>query len=211
LRSVSAIGQPGAQATVRRYRPSDSRAATSLLYDSAGGTYDRYAGSAKLAKRAIARALERPGTTASADVVWVAELDGRVAGTMAAMPFDEWTPRAHAFLAATLRSIPPWRWPRTLWIYRASGRTAPEPPTGCLYVDSLATRATDRRRGVARALLAAAEAHARALNLEAVALDTWARNRSARALYLGAGFEEVAYVPECGALPAGVSLLKQLA
>ena len=38
--------------------------------------YDRYAGSRKLAERALARALGREGNTASADVVWVAELDG---------------------------------------------------------------------------------------------------------------------------------------
>lgn len=207
---MSAIGQPGAQATVRRFRVSDSRAATALLYESSGGTYDRYAGSSKLAKRAIARALEQPGTTASADVVWVAELGGRVAGTMAAMPFDEWTPRAQAFLSATLRSIPPWRWRGALWIYRASGRTAPEPPAGCLYVDSLATRGADRRRGIARALLAAAEDQARAQDLDAIALDTWAENKAARALYLGAGFEEVAFTPAAAGLPAGVSLLKAL-
>ena len=47
-----------------------------LLYESSGGMYDRYAGNRKLAERTIARALEREGNTASADVVWVAELDG---------------------------------------------------------------------------------------------------------------------------------------
>ena len=57
------------------------------------------------------------------------------------MPYDEWTPRAHRFLRVTLRSIPPWRWPAALWLYRASGRTAPEPPQACFYIDSLATAA----------------------------------------------------------------------
>ena len=101
--------------------------------------YDRYAGNRKLAERALTRALEREGNTASADVVWVAELDGVVAGAMAAMSFDDWTPRAQRFLRVTLSSIPPWRWPAALSLYRASGRSAPEPRRACFYVDSLAT------------------------------------------------------------------------
>lgn len=196
---------------VRPYRPADAAAATQLLYESSGGMYDRYVGTAALAQRTIRRALREPDTTASADVVWVAELEGRVAGAMAAMDFDEWTPRSHAFLRTTLRSIPAWRWPRALWIYRASGRIAPEPPRGCFYVDSLATAATARRRGVARALLGAAEDRARERGLGAVALDTWARNHAARSLYLAAGFREVAYTAAASGLPGGVSLLKELA
>ena len=143
-------------------------------------------------------------------MITIAELDGRVAGAMAAMPYDQWTPRAHAFLRSTLRSIPPWRWPAALWLYRASGRTAPEPPIACLYVDSLATNPDQRRRGVATALLERAEAKAREGGQMRVALDTWVDNRAARALYLNAGFEEVAYTPARGGLPGGVSLLKEL-
>lgn len=172
--------------------------------------YDRFAGSRELAERAISRALAREGTTASAEVVRLAESDGRVVGAMAAMPFWEWTPRATRFLRVTLRSIPPWRWPRALWFYRASGRTAPEPPVGCLYVDSLATASDWRRRGVARALLEDAERAARGQDLRAIALDTWIDNRPARALYLSAGYEEVAYSPAARGLPGGVSLLKEL-
>ena len=195
---------------VRGYRPEDEAAAVVLLYESSGGMYDRYAGSRKLAERTIARALRDEGTTASGDVVRVAELDGEVAGAIAAMPFSEWTPRAKRFLRVTLRTIPPWRWPRALWLYRASGRTAPEPPRRCLYVDSLATKATSRRRGVARALLEDAERDARERGLRAVALDTWVENRAARALYVSAGYEEVAYTPAVSGLPGGVSLLKEL-
>lgn len=172
--------------------------------------YDRYAGSRKLAERAIGRALTREGNTASADVVRVAEMDGQVAGVMAAMPYDEWTPRAQQFLRATLRSIPPWRWPGALWLYRASGRTAPEPPHACFYVDSLATAAAQRRRGVARALLADAERQAADHGLGSLALDTWIDNKPARALYVTEGFEEVAYTPALSGLPGGVSLLKEL-
>ena len=196
--------------SVRPFRPDDAPAATTLLYESSGGMYDRYAGSRKLAERSIRRALASERTTASADVVWVAELDGEVVGVMAGMPYDEWTPRAYRFLRATLRSIPPWRWPAALWLYRASGRTSLEPREACFYIDSLATAADHRRRGVARALLAEAERHATGGGLRAVALDTWVDNKPARALYVSAGYEEVAYTPALSGLPGGVSLLKEL-
>ena len=196
--------------SVRRFRRGDAATATALLYESSGGMYDRYAGSRKLAERSIRRALGREGNTASPDVVWVADLDGRVAGVMAAMPYDEWTPRAHCFLRVTLRSIPPWRWPAALWLYRASGRTSPQPPEACFYIDSLATATAQRRLGVARALLAEAEREALDCGLRSVALDTWVDNKPARALYLSAGFEEVAYTPAVNGLPGGVSLLKEL-
>jgi ribosomal protein S18 acetylase RimI-like enzyme len=172
--------------------------------------YDRYAGSRKLAERAIARALTLDGTTASEDVVWVAELDGSVVGTMAAMPYDEWTARAQRFLRVTLRSIPAWRWPGALWLYRASGRSAPEPPRASFYVDSLATDAAFRRRGVARALLDEAVRQALAIGLRSLSLDTWVDNEPARALYRRYGFDEVARRPAVSGLPGGVSLLKEL-
>ena len=171
--------------SVRPYRSGDAAAATALLYESSGGMYDRYAGSRKLAERALARALGQDGNAASADVVWVAELDAEVVGAMAAMPYDEWTPRAHRFLRVTLRSIPPWRWPGALWLYRASGRTAPEPPQACFYIDSLATtrRAAPARRGP-RAARRGRARRRRALGLRSVALDTWIDNKPARALYV---------------------------
>lgn len=196
--------------TVRRYREGDQAEVVPLLYASSGGMYDRFAGNRELAERTIARALGREGTTASAEVVWVAQLDGRLAGAMAAMPYEEWTPRAHRFLRATLRSIPVWRWPSALRLYRSSGRLAPEPPRRSLYVDSLATARERRRLGVARTLLEEAERLARESGFKAVALDTWQGNRAARSLYLDAGFEEVAYTPPTGVVPGGVSLVKEL-
>ena len=204
--------QPGdaARPRVRPFRSEDAEAIAPILYESSGGLYDRYAGSRALAERAITRALSREDTTASADVVWVAEADGEVAGAMAAMPYPEWTPRAQAFLRVTLRTIPPWRWARAITVYRASGRVAPEPPRSCFYVDSLASAPTHRRRGVGRALLEEADRLAEELGLRYVALDTWIDNRAARSLYARAGFEEVACTPGQGLLPGGVSLLKEL-
>jgi GNAT superfamily N-acetyltransferase len=201
---------PRVEATVRPFRSEDADAAVPLLYESAGGLYDRYAGSPRLARRVIARALRRPETTASADVVWVAELDGRIAGAMAAMPVDWWAPRSRTFRSVTLRAIPPWRWPTALWLYRTGARAAPALPAASLYVDSLATVASARRRGVARALLAEAERQARGHGLPRVALDAFADNHAARALYRSAGFSEAGSTPASGAMPAGISLLKEL-
>lgn len=195
---------------MRAYRPDDSAAVTPILYESSGGLYDRYAGSRKLAERTIARALAGEASTASGDVVWVAELDGKTAGAMAAMAFVEWTPRAHAFLRTTLRTIPPWRWPGALWIYQAGGRAGSGPPDACFYVDSLATAEPFRRRGVAGALLGHAERRALELGLGSVALDTWVDNHAALALYEGAGFRELGRTGGRGGLPGGVLLLKEL-
>ena len=199
-----------ASPTVRPFATGDESATVPLLYESSGGMYDRLAGNRELAERVLARALGRDETTASADVVWVAEVEGEIVGAMAAMPYAEWTPRAHRFLRTTLRTIPPWRWPRALWLYRSSGRMAPEPSGTSLYIDSLATAREHQRRGIAGALLEEAERMARREGLRAVTLDTWQDNRAARALYLGAGFEEVAYTPATAALPGGVSLVKEL-
>ena len=198
------------QTHVRPYRAGDSAAVAPILYESSGGLYDRYAGSRRLAERTIARALEREGNTASADVVWVAELDGETAGAMAAMSFVEWTPRAHAFLRTTLRTIPPWRWPGALRIYHAGGRSGTGPPESCFYVDSLATGESFRRRGVARALLRHAERQAHEQKLGAVALDTWENNQAALSLYARAGFHELARTPGRGGLPGVVLMLKEL-
>ena len=201
---------PRVEAKVRPFRSEDARAAAVLLYESAGGLYDRYAGSPRLARRALARALEHDDTTASPDVVWVAELDGRVAGAMAAMPVDWWAMRSRGFLSVTLRAIPPWRWPAALWLYRTGSRAAPALPANSLYVDSLATATHARRRGVARALLAEADRQAGSRGLPRVALDTFADNHAARALYRGAGYRETGSTPAAGAMPAGVSLIKEL-
>jgi ribosomal protein S18 acetylase RimI-like enzyme len=56
-------------------------------------------------------------------------------------------------------------------------------------VDALAVADDARRRGVALALLAHAEALARARDLDGVALDTGLQNHAAQALYAAAGFE----------------------
>jgi ribosomal protein S18 acetylase RimI-like enzyme len=158
----------------------------------------------------LERSLGEPGNASSAEVVWVAAVDGRVAGAMAAFPVDEAAARARAFLRIALRGAPPWRWPVALYLYWAGGRAAPTPPAAAMYVDALATDPDFRRRGVARALLAEAERAARSHRLPAVALDTTIANEPARALYASEGFDEVAYRPPGRGLPGFVALVKPL-
>jgi ribosomal protein S18 acetylase RimI-like enzyme len=197
-------------ADVRRAEPADFQTAARLLHHSAADMYNRFAGGRDRALRLLERSLAEPGNASSADVVWVAEVDGRLAAAMAAFPVDEAVTRSAAFLRLALRGAPPWRWPRALLLYWAGGRAAPSPPSPSFYVDALATDPALRRRGAASALLAEAERQARRRGLPAVALDTTVGNREARALYARAEFEEVAYRPAARGLPGFVALVKRL-
>jgi len=170
--------------------------------------YNRFAGGQHRALRLLERSLREPGNASSADVVWVAEIDGEVAAAMAAFPVDEAVSRSASFLRLALRVAPPWRWPRALSLYWAGGRAAPTPPPQAFYVDALATDPAYRRRGAATALLGEAERQARTRGLAAVALDTTEGNNEARALYAREGFDEVGYRPPGRTLPGFVALVK---
>ena len=193
---------------VRPARLTDAETVAHLLYESSGGVYDRFAGGRRRAHRVLECAFALEGNNASAEVVTVAELDGRVVAALASFPVDETARRAVAFLRIVLRTIPPWRWPSALWLYWAGARAAPAPPRQALYIDALATDDSARRRGAARALLEQAEREARRLELPTLALDTSLDNRAARSLYVGAGYQEVAYRAPAHGLPGYVALLK---
>lgn len=193
---------------VRPARADDTAAVAPLLYESATGMYDRFAGGPARAMGVISAAVDEPGNNASQEIVTVAELDGAIAGAMAAFHVEEAGFRARAFMRLTLRELPFWRWPAALRLYWAGGRAAPAPPEASLYVDALGVAESARRRGVALALLAGAEREALAMGLDLVSLDTSLDNKPARALYLDAGFEEVAYRPPARGLPGFVALVK---
>jgi GNAT superfamily N-acetyltransferase len=123
--------------------------------------YDRFAGGRERALRTLERAFRDPGNSAAAEVVWVAELDGRLGAAMAAYPVEEALVRSRALLGLALRGSPFWRWPGALRLYWLSGRASPSPPTAAFYIDALATDSRLRRRGLASALLAEAERQAR--------------------------------------------------
>jgi GNAT superfamily N-acetyltransferase len=181
-----------------------------LLRESGPDMFDRFAGGRERALRTLARAFERPGNSASAECVWVAEVDGEVAAAMAIFPVAEAPARARAFLRLALRSSPVWRWPSAVRLFVAGGRASPNPPVASLYVDAIATDDRFRRRGAARALLAEAERQARRRHLPTVALDTTLANETARRLYGSEGFDEVAYRPASRGLPGFVALVKRV-
>jgi ribosomal protein S18 acetylase RimI-like enzyme len=202
--------RPVSEPAVRPAREPDAEPVAELLYESAAGMYDRFAGGRGRALRVLARAFEAPGNNASREIVTVVELGGRVAGALAAFPVREASARTGAFLRIALRAIPPWRWPAALWLYWTGARAAPNPPDAALYVDALAVVPSQRRHGAARSLLADAERRARELELPAIALDTSLDNKPARSLYVSSGYDEVAYRPAGRGLPGFVALVKPL-
>jgi ribosomal protein S18 acetylase RimI-like enzyme len=169
----------------------------SLLYESARPYYDAYAGTEERARALLAAVYPRPGHAASFEVCHVAEVDGETAGVIAWFPAREGDRRARRFVSLTVPRMPPWRWPGLLRHMRAAGLVSPHPPADTLYVDALAVEAELRRRGIATALLARAEAAAADAGLAGVTLDTGLQNAPARALYEAAGYttREVRRVP----------------
>jgi ribosomal protein S18 acetylase RimI-like enzyme len=177
---------------VRRAEARDEEAAVRLLLESGGAVYPRFAGSSAAALRILRAGFRRTGNTASAEIVTVAELDGEVAGAIAAFPVIEGAARARSYLRLSLARIPPWRWRQALRIF---GALRPTPPPHALYVDALATSSDHRRCGVATALLDAAATEAHERGCTHVALETEIENGAARSLYGGEGFEETGTLP----------------
>ena len=194
---------------VRPATAGDEDEVVALLLESGGVVYPRFAGSSEAALRILRGGFRRPGNTASAEVVTVAELEGRVAGVVAAFPVGEGAARARRYLRLALARLPPWRWRQALRVF---GALRPTPPPHALYVDAVATSADDRRRGVASALLGAATAEARERGCTHLALETEIENTGARALYRGDGFEETDTLPpvEKGLGEGYVCLVKAL-
>jgi ribosomal protein S18 acetylase RimI-like enzyme len=199
---------PASDIHVRPAQLSDATAVARLLYETATGMYDIYAGGARRALRILQAAFARPGNSASREVVWVAEAEGAVAGALAAFPVAEGDRRASRFLRVTLLRTPPWKWAATLRIFHAGADITPIPPPGSFYIDALATDDRFRRRGVATALLDTAARLAAESGLEAVALDTAATNAAAQALYESAGFTVTERKPPKGRIPGIVGYVR---
>jgi len=192
---------------VRRAREEDLPALAPLLHSTAGDMYDRMAGSSERAVRVIVADAGRNGLAST----WVAELDGVVAGAMVAYPYRDAAAHTRRFVSTLVRETPPWRWPAVAWLLWRGHRRAPAHPGKSLYVDALATAPEHQRRGVATALLRHAERTAATAGLSAVALDTPLTNAPALALYESAGFQVTESLPAKPPIPAGVTLVKELA
>jgi ribosomal protein S18 acetylase RimI-like enzyme len=193
---------------VRKAGQDDREAVARLLFESAVDMYARFSGGRERALTTLEQAFDTPGNLASMEVAWVAEVNGRPAAAMSAFPVAEAADRSRAYIDLTLRGTPFWRWPGVMRLYWMGGRASPKPREHSLYIDALATDATFRRRGAARALLDEAERQARDLGLPAVSLDTTLTNDPARALYAQAGYDEVAYRAPSRGLPGFVALVK---
>ena len=199
-----------AEPVIRPARPDEGDVVAKLLYETAGGMYDLFAGGRDRAARILRAAYGRDGNSASREVVVLAELEGAVAGAMASFPVAEGDARARAFLRLSLSRMPPWLWPRTLRVFRMGGELTPPAPGDALYVDALATHPDLRRRGVATALLRAAEAQARDHGLNAVALDTAETNAAGQALYERFGMERSGSSRGVGQLPGAIAYVKRV-
>ena len=181
-----------------------------LLYESATGMYDLYAGSARRAMRVLRAAYRADGNSASREIVTVAVMAGRPAAAMAAFPADAIERRARSFLSKTLRHSPPWTWPGAIRVFRLGGEVSPAPPIDSFYVDALATLEPFRRQGAARALLAVAEEQAQAAGLSRVSLETAQRNVAAQTLYESVGYVVFEERPPMRGMPGFVGYVKEL-
>jgi GNAT superfamily N-acetyltransferase len=189
---------------LRPGEPRDDEAIAELLYATAAGRYDLYAGGRERALRLLRRTIARPGNDTSRDGVTVAEIGGEVVGVLAAFPAPEGKMRRRRLIVQALRQRAPWNWPRLMRIARMGEELGPEPAPDSLYIDALATGERFRRRGVASALLGAADERARSSGMTKLALDTTAANTGARALYEAAGFRLTAELPAGPVIPAVV-------
>ena len=94
---------------------------------------------------------------------------------------------------------------------RRMERATPGPRSRVAVHRCTGTAPAFRRRGVARALLADAEDHARRLGLGRVSLETEVDNDAARALYERCGFEPGEAGRQLRGLPRYVAYVKYLA
>jgi ribosomal protein S18 acetylase RimI-like enzyme len=195
---------------VRAARAGEADLLAPLLYEVSPAAHDRFSGGRDRALRLITTALERAGTSGSPEVTHVAEIAARPAGIVCCYPVWEGAERAAAYAAIGLREAPFWRRLAMLRFLRRMERATPAPPAQSLYVDALGTAPEFRRRGVARALLAAAEGQAGQLDLSRVSLETETDNAPARGLYEQCGFAAGAVGPRLRGLPQYVSYVKEL-
>jgi ribosomal protein S18 acetylase RimI-like enzyme len=177
---------------VRAARLEEALVVAYLQWVSSTDELTAWAGSSSAACELLAVAFRRRGNSASRETMLVAEFDARAAGALGGWPMYENGGRARRWAALSLRHLPPERWPALAREWRAPH---PAAPPDAFYVDWLAVCQPFRRRGVARQLLDAAAARARAAGCRTVAVRVRADNGPALALYRSAGFEAYALAP----------------
>ena len=195
---------------VRPARPGEGAELAPLLYEVSPQAHERFAGDPERALGLIVTAFERSGNSGSAEVVRVAEAGSERAGVICCYPVWEAPARARAFLRLGLEAAPWRRRPLMHAFLFRMQRATPAPPRESLYVDALATAPPFRRRGVASALLGAAEEQARRHGLVRVALETEVTNAPARALYERCGFVAAAEGPRVRGVPRYIAYVREL-
>ena len=195
---------------VRPARAGEAATLAPLLYEVNPHLHNRFAGSPDDALRLIEKAFDSTGSSGSAEVVRVAEVDGTPVGVMGCYPNWEGASRGRADVRLGLRDRALLRKPGLLVFVVLMQRAIPDSPREALYIDALATAPDYRRQGVARALLAAAEDEARRLGLVRICLETEANNRAARRLYERCGFSRAAEGRRVRGVPRFVSYVRDI-
>lgn len=174
---------PAAQPRIRRATAADADPIAAVLTVALADKYRPALG--RHAPRAVS-ALVRADVRSPAAGYFVAEWDGELVG-VAHLTLDESS--GAGLLAAIAREV---GWPRALraaavLMLLGGGRHGPDAG----YVDELAVAAQARRRGAARALLAACEEASRRAGRRRLTLWVTANNEPALALYRDGGFVQV--------------------
>ena len=168
---------------VRRARAADADLVGGMLAEALADKYGPAFG--PNAAAAIAGLVRHDLAQVPSSRQWVAEVEGRVAGSVHLVLAGE---RDRGFARTLAEAV---GWPRTLWaIWVLSLLGVGAPDADEAYVDELGVAAWARRRGVGRALLAACEAEARRAGRDRLTLWVTIDNAPARALYEGCGFRE---------------------
>jgi GNAT superfamily N-acetyltransferase len=185
---VPATQVPAPGVAVRPARPDDA-AAPKLVFRAAAPAYTRLAGSEERAREIVALMWRRPGHSASFEHALVAEVDGRVAGVLVGFPERDRYRLHRALLRASLRHLPPWRWPLLAAALPPLILATPRPPRGSYYVGTIAVARHARRRGVASTLGHRAEAVAVESGFRQAVAHTGTRHAVARRALENYGFE----------------------
>ena len=199
-------------AEVRRAEPADFPAVARLLHQQRR----RHVRPLRRGPRASPGACSsarcaRPGNASSADVVWVAELDGRVAGAMAAFPVSEAVGALARVPARSRCARAAHGAGRRRYLYWAGGRASPTPPAEALLRRRArhrpALRAPRRRHGRCSPRRSARRGRAACRPSRSTPRVD---NAAARALYAARATGRWPIAPAGRGLPGFVALVKPL-
>ena len=92
---------------VRPAEPRDDRAVAALIYETAAGRFDHFAGNRDRALRLLAATIAKPGNDTSRDGILLVEVDRQIAGIVVTFPMAEGEGRRHRFNRMAMRRRAP--------------------------------------------------------------------------------------------------------